>query len=121
LLVSGGPVSRRPQLGCQVVVQSERELQVAKQLRKEEKKQQRAAAQQPHQDTDSEEEFDPAELRAKRVAELTREQQRPLFGPRKVILPRREYKESYPHVYDSQREAKHAAGKIHYLEDSDGY
>lgn len=110
---TGAPAPRGPQLGCQVVVQSEAEQRLAKQMRREEKRQQRAQARDARDapsDSEEEEEFDPAALRAKRLQQLAAMQARPVFGPRQVVVPRRQVQEVYPNVYDSQNAAKTAAG-----------
>lgn len=56
---------RRPNYGCQVVVQSEQEKQVLKQVRKEEKKFNKVVNRNGEEDVE-EPEFNPVELRAKR-------------------------------------------------------
>ena len=58
------PDQRRPNYGCQVVVQSEQEKLLLKQARKEEKKINKIVNY--ADDEDEEPEFNPVELRAKR-------------------------------------------------------
>jgi hypothetical protein len=59
------PDQRRPNYGCQVVVQSEHEKLLLKQVRKEEKKMNKVVHRNDEED-DEEPEFNPVELRAKR-------------------------------------------------------
>jgi activating signal cointegrator complex subunit 3 len=59
------PDLRRPNYGCQVVVQSEQERLLLKQVRKEEKKINKSVNRNDEEDVE-EPEFNPIELRAKR-------------------------------------------------------
>jgi activating signal cointegrator complex subunit 3 len=59
------PDQRRPNYGCQVVVQSEQEKLLLKQVRKEEKKISKFVIRNDEEDVE-EPEFNPIELRAKR-------------------------------------------------------
>jgi hypothetical protein len=94
------------------VVQSQEEIDQMKQLRRDEKKAQRMQARETKGSDSEEEEFDPAALRASRLNQLAKAQSRPVFGPRKVVVPKARDVNVYPNVYDSQLQAKHAAGKI---------
>lgn len=100
---------KRPAYGCQVVVQSEQEKLLMKQARKEEKKISKLVT----RDEDSEDEFNPIELRAKRQAALKVAMNAPALKDKGVLcISRAPKKETYPHVYDAYSQAKQTAGYI---------
>uniref|UniRef100_A0A2Z5TZE8 U5 small nuclear ribonucleoprotein 200 kDa helicase n=1 Tax=Reticulitermes speratus TaxID=60591 RepID=A0A2Z5TZE8_9NEOP len=107
LASQSAPDQRRPNYGCQVVVQSEQEKLLLKQARKEEKKINKIAN---HSEEDEEEaEFNPVELRAKRQAALKAAVYAPIFRDRSRAT---KAQENYPHVYDLQRQAQQTSGFI---------
>nr|CAD7572321.1 unnamed protein product [Timema californicum] len=105
---SRAPDLRRPNYGCQVVVQSEQEKQLIKQARKEEKKISKVMTK--DDDEEQQPEFNPVDLRAKRQAALKVAMVAPIFA--KKPTARLKEKEVYPHVYDSQRQAQQMSGFI---------
>ncbi|CAH2054677.1 unnamed protein product, partial [Iphiclides podalirius] len=110
------PENKMPQYLCQVSVLSEQEKMLAKLVRKEEKKARNAKK---VEDDEEEQELNIAQLRAKRIAELSK----PVvpFSTSKSaskidpILQKISYfqtKVQYPNVYDSSIEAKNSAGFV---------
>ncbi|XP_041983109.1 activating signal cointegrator 1 complex subunit 3 isoform X1 [Aricia agestis] len=106
------PENKMPQYLCQVSVQSEQEKMIAKLVRKEEKKSKNKKIEE-----EDEPEINVAQLRAKRLAELTK----PVvpFSTSKSnvdpILQKISYfqtKVQYPNVYDSTINAKNSAGFV---------
>ncbi|PSN49726.1 Activating signal cointegrator 1 complex subunit 3 [Blattella germanica] len=101
-----GAEQRRPNYGCQVVVQSEQEKLLFKQARKEEKKINKVL---PRNEEDEDElDFNVLELRAKRQAALKVAMNAPIFQKARASQPQ----EKYPHVYDSQRQIQQTSGFI---------
>ncbi|KAL4717222.1 hypothetical protein ACJJTC_017109 [Scirpophaga incertulas] len=110
------PENKMPQYLCQVSVLSEQEKMLAKLVRKEEKK---SKQQKRNEEEETEPEINVAQLRAKRIAELSK----PVvpFSTSKSsrdvdpILQRISYfqtKVQYPNVYDSSINAKNSAGFV---------
>ncbi|XP_021913277.1 activating signal cointegrator 1 complex subunit 3 isoform X2 [Zootermopsis nevadensis] len=108
LASQSAPDQRRPNYGCQVVVQSEQEKHLLKQVRKEEKKLNKAINRNDEEDVE-EPEFNPVELRAKRQAALKTAMNAPIFQDRSRVT---QSQEKYPHVYDSQRQVQQSSGFI---------
>ncbi|XP_038207200.1 activating signal cointegrator 1 complex subunit 3 [Zerene cesonia] len=110
------PENKMPQYLCQVSVQSEQEKLLAKLVRKEEKK---AKSAKKVEDDDEDQEINVAQLRAKRLAELTRPVV-PFSTSRSAnnidpVLQKISYfqtKVQYPNVYDSSINAKNSAGFV---------
>lgn len=105
-------MEKQPQIASQVIVQSEKEKQLLKQVRKEEKKLQKVASKLDYGrnvDDDDEEIFNPIELRLKRQEALSAKAE-PLFKKNRIIAPVA-VRENYPFVFDSQLNVKAAAGK----------
>lgn len=105
-------MEKQPQISSQVIVQSEKEKQLLKQVRKEEKKLQRVASKLESgrgiDDDEDEEIFNPIELRLKRQEALTAKAE-PLFKKNRIIAPTF-VRENYPFVFDSKLNVKSAAG-----------
>lgn len=96
-----------PQFGCQVIVQSEEEKQLRKQVKKEEKRIQKLMKNVENQDSDDED-FDPKELLVKR--QLASAISKPLIKPKeRSPMP---VIEQYPYVFDSYAEARQSAAFI---------
>nr|CAD7458407.1 unnamed protein product [Timema tahoe] len=108
IISKAAPDLRRPNYGCQVVVQSEQEKQLIKQARKEEKKISKVMTKED--DEEQQPEFNPVDLRAKRQAALKVAMVAPIFAKKQTA--RLKEKEVYPHVYDSQRQAQQMSGFI---------
>ncbi|XP_046420627.1 activating signal cointegrator 1 complex subunit 3 [Neodiprion fabricii] len=104
----------RPQVGCQVIVQSEKEKQLMKQYRKEEKKLNKITNKLENGEDDDEETFDPVELRLKRQEALMRQaMQAPILNTtQRNIFPSGIRAERYPFVFDSKLTARAAAGFV---------
>lgn len=102
------PDQRRPNYGCQVVVQSEQEKLLLKQVRKEEKKIYKLVVRNDEEDVE-EPEFNPIELRAKRQASLKAAMNAPIFQNRSRAA---QLQENYPHVYDAQKQAQQTSGFV---------
>ena len=98
-----------PSYGRQVMVQSEEEMRLKKQVRKEEKRMHRLIKN--VQDESDEEEFDPKEMLLKRQTALATAMTKPLLKP-KEKSPAQAVIERYPYVFDSYAEAKLSAGFI---------
>ncbi|XP_052242448.1 activating signal cointegrator 1 complex subunit 3-like [Dreissena polymorpha] len=98
--------SSKPAYGCQVVIQSEQEKAMLKQLRREEKKLDKRGG---RAEDSSELTFVPAELRAQREAALQLASQAPKFSGRTGYDRQRE---KYPHVYDQMEEARMSSAFI---------
>lgn len=104
-------MAKQPQVYSQVIVQSEKEKQLMKQVRKEEKKLQKAASKFDCSDNDDDDElFDPLELRLRRQEALTAKAE-PLFKKKKTIASTA-VRENYPFVFDSKLSAKATAGSL---------
>ncbi|XP_063225665.1 activating signal cointegrator 1 complex subunit 3 [Bacillus rossius redtenbacheri] len=99
---------QRPACLQQVVVQSEQEKLLLKQVRKEEKKMNKFLN---RDDGDDELEFNPAELRAKRIEALSKPSGSTLMQSKKK-MPKAKEKEVYPNVYDSQSQAQNTSGFV---------
>ncbi|XP_059620784.1 activating signal cointegrator 1 complex subunit 3 [Phlebotomus argentipes] len=104
----------RPQVGNQVIIQSENEKQMMKQLRKEEQKLKKLAAKVDSEDFNIPEEIDPAKFRILGHQALSHEAKfNPLLHDRpKAKLPAKSVIPRYPNVYDSQLEAKSHVGFV---------
>lgn len=96
-----------PGFGCQVIVQSEEEKQLRKQVKKEEKRIQKLMKNVENQDSD-EDEFDPKELLVKR--QLATAIAKPVIKP-KERSPMH-VAEKYPYVFDAFAEARQSAAFI---------
>lgn len=94
---------RRPAYGCNVIVQTEKEIQMLKQVRKDEKRLQKHKG---ADDDDSDSDFDPLELRAKRIAALE------VKAVPALTRQSTQRRERYPNVYDSRQEALQTSGFI---------
>ena len=105
--------TEQPRYGCQVVVQSEKEKQLLKQVRKEEKKLMKASSKYGEaNEFDSEEEIDPISLRLKRQEALLA-QKAPIFSSaRRTMIPNTVHREKFPFVFDSKITSKASAGFI---------
>lgn len=100
----------QPQITSQIIVQSEKEKQLLKQVRKEEKKLLKVASKMDGGLNDNEEEnFDPVELRAKKIEALTA-MRAPLFPPKKKY---KNYviQEKFPFVFDSKLSTSNCPGE----------
>ncbi len=99
----------RPAYGCQVLVQSEEERILRKQMRKEEKKLNRLLERTDANDDEEESElrFDPVDLRTKRQAALANAMTQPIL---KAAPKATAAQEVYPFVFDSLAQSKTAAG-----------
>ncbi|XP_015598741.1 activating signal cointegrator 1 complex subunit 3 [Cephus cinctus] len=100
-----------PQIGCQVIVQSEKEKQLLKQVRKEEKKLNKLTSKLEATDDGDEDIFDPLELRQKRV-EALKAMQTPVLSTTKRNFAPSAIQEKFPFVFDSKITSKAAAGFI---------
>lgn len=102
---------KMPAYGCQVVVQSEDEKALRKQVRKEEKKINKLLKT-VQDDSDEEEDFrfDPIDLRTKRQAALAKAMSQPVIKERSPVSAA--VVERYPYVFDSLAEARLSAGFI---------
>lgn len=102
----------KPNYGCQVTIQSEQEKQLMKQFRREEK---RIARREKKAGEDSEVpgegllSFDPKELRIHREQALLNARNAPILGRQRDMEVE---KIRYPHVYDSQAEARETSAFI---------
>ncbi|XP_073959709.1 activating signal cointegrator 1 complex subunit obelus [Choristoneura fumiferana] len=108
------PENKMPQYLCQVSVQSEQEKMLAKLVRKEGKK---AKNTKKVDEEDEEQEINIAQMRAKRISELTKPVVPFSTSKREVdpVLQKISYfqtKVQYPNVYDSSIDAKNAAGFV---------
>ncbi|XP_061729195.1 activating signal cointegrator 1 complex subunit 3 isoform X1 [Cydia pomonella] len=108
------PENKMPQYLCQVSVQSEQEKALAKLVRKEGKKAKNARK---IDDEEEEPEINIAQMRAKRISELTKPVVPFSTSKKEVdpVLQKISYfqtKVQYPNVYDSSIEAKNAAGFV---------
>lgn len=111
------PENKMPQYLCQVSVLSEQEKMLAKLVRKEEKKAKNSRKN--DNDDDDDQEINISQLRAKRIAELSKPVV-PFSASSRLsntdpILQRISYfqtKVQYPNVYDSSIDAKNAAGFV---------
>ncbi|KAJ0172310.1 hypothetical protein K1T71_012283 [Dendrolimus kikuchii] len=110
------PENKMPQYMCQVSVLSEQEKIIAKLVRKEEKKAKNARR---NEEEDDEPEINVAQLRAKRIAELSKPVVPFSASSRSSnvdpVLQKISYfqtKVQYPNVYDSSINAKNAAGFV---------
>ncbi|XP_071445378.1 activating signal cointegrator 1 complex subunit 3 [Hetaerina americana] len=101
---------KRPTFGCQVLVQSEEERTLKKQVRKEEKKILKVAKD-IKENEETEIDFNPIELRKKRRAALLAAN-KPIFREKNYNSVRRVPADVYPHVYDSMSKAKLSSGYI---------
>ncbi|KAG6462956.1 hypothetical protein O3G_MSEX013556 [Manduca sexta] len=110
------PENKMPQYLCQVSVLSEQEKMLAKLVRKEEKK---AKASKKNENDEEEQELNIAQIRAKRIAELSKPVV-PFSTSRSSsnidpVLQKISYfqtKVQYPNVYDSSINAKNSAGFV---------
>ncbi|WAR07337.1 ASCC3-like protein [Mya arenaria] len=93
--------SSKPAYGCQVVIQSEQERVMLKQLRREEKRQEKQRGGRGEDGGESAG-FNPADLRAHREAALQMAAVAPRFSGRAGTTGR----ERYPNVYDKMEEAR---------------
>ncbi|XP_051173908.1 activating signal cointegrator 1 complex subunit 3 [Leptopilina boulardi] len=101
----------QPQITSQIIVQSEKEKQLLKQVRKEEKKLMKVASKMDGKIDDTEEDnFDPVELRAKKIEALTA-MRAPLF-PAKKKYKNYVIQEKYPFVFDSKLSTSNCPGYI---------
>uniref|UniRef100_A0A1B6DYT0 U5 small nuclear ribonucleoprotein 200 kDa helicase n=2 Tax=Clastoptera arizonana TaxID=38151 RepID=A0A1B6DYT0_9HEMI len=100
---------KRPMLGCQILVQSEQEKLILKQIRKEEKKLGKLAQAYKDDSEDDDIEINPLEMRAKRQAALKAGGNTP---PTRESITRSSPQKEYPNVYDLQAKAKQTAGYI---------
>uniref|UniRef100_A0A8C8TR72 Activating signal cointegrator 1 complex subunit 3 n=1 Tax=Peromyscus maniculatus bairdii TaxID=230844 RepID=A0A8C8TR72_PERMB len=102
----------KPNYGCQVTIQSEQEKQLMKQFRREEK---RIARREKKAGEDGEVpgegllSFDPKELRIHREQALLNARNAPILGRQRDMEVE---KIRYPHVYDSQAEARETSAFI---------
>ena len=107
-------VLQRPTYGCQIMVQSEEEKRLRKQIRKEEKKINKIMSNVEGGDDEDEEDFqfDPIDLRTKRQAALANAMSQPMFkeASEKNQAAAVAATEQYPFVFDSQNAAKSTAG-----------
>ena len=90
-------------------MQSEKEKQLLKQVRKEEKKLQKVAGKLDGLNDDDEDVFDPIELRLKRQEALTA-MRAPIFPPPKKYYGNQIVRENFPFVFDSKLTTKSCAG-----------
>ncbi|XP_008555073.1 activating signal cointegrator 1 complex subunit 3 [Microplitis demolitor] len=102
----------RPQYGCQVIVQSEKEKQLLKQVRKEEKKLLKASNRFGEFADDSDDEIDTIALRTKRQQALQAMQTPILSTIKKTFVASAAPRESYPYVFDSQLKSKTTTGFV---------
>jgi len=101
----------RPVYGCQVVVQSEEERLLKKQVRREEKKLSKILGKVDlAAENNNEFAFDPVDLRTKRQAALANAMAQPLL--RDTVSAPSSAVEQYPFVFDGQARAKTAAGFV---------
>ncbi|XP_011308512.1 activating signal cointegrator 1 complex subunit 3 [Fopius arisanus] len=110
----GGPVKteKRPQFGCQVIVQSKKEKELMKQVRKEEKKYLKASNKFEQNGDTSDDDFDPLILRLKRQQAL-QATQAPILAPvKQKFLAVTSNTEKYPFVFDCQKDSKTIPGFI---------
>ncbi|CAD6221327.1 GSCOCG00005149001-RA-CDS [Cotesia congregata] len=98
----------RPQYGCQVIVQSEKEKQLLKQVRKEEKKLLKASNK---YEEDSDEEIDTLALRTKRQMAL-QAMQAPVLSTSKRAFISSTVREQFPYVFDCQLKSKTTTGYV---------
>ena len=106
---------QRPTYGAQVMVQSEEERLLRKQVRKEEKKIAKILGKVDNEGNEDDEEFsfDPVDLRTKRQAALANAMTTPLFRERSAAQEARAAAQDiYPFVFDSLAKTKLAAGFI---------
>lgn len=91
-----------------VTVQSEKEKQLFKQVRKDEKRIQKAVSRVIDSDEDEKNKFDPIALREKRIAALRAAQVEPILTklPTTSSSQQSIIQERYPFVFDSQRDAQ---------------
>ncbi|KAJ8682588.1 hypothetical protein QAD02_018380 [Eretmocerus hayati] len=114
LVKSFSNVEKQPQISSQVIVQSEKEKQLMKQVRKEEKKLQKVVSKLDNicmDDDDEEDMFNPIELRLKRQEALAAKAE-PLFKKNRILIPTTTIQEKYPFVFDSKLNVKSCAGFI---------
>lgn len=102
----------RPQYGCQVIVQSEKEKLLSKQVRKEEKRFFKNNKYNKIDSDNSDDDFDPVTLRIKRQEAL-------LAGNEKVLAPVEQYfhafsreQEQYPFVFDCQKNSENTSAFV---------
>lgn len=106
--------SEQPTIASQVIIQSELEKLMNKQVRKEEKKLQKVINKLEKEGSDdSEDEFIPTELRLKRQQALMAKAT-PLFN--KARTSTQVVQERYPYVFDSKLEAKSSASMLDSLQ-----
>ena len=99
-----------PTYGCQVMVQSEDERKLKKQVRKEEKRM--AKLMKNVQEDSDEEDFDAKDMLIKRQAALATAMTKPIIKPKERSPVPAAAVERYPNVFDSYAEAKMSAGFI---------
>lgn len=104
-------MENRPNFGCQVTVQSQKEKELMKQVRKEEKKYQKATNKFENGET-SDEDFDPLLLRLKRQQALQAAQMPVLAPVKQKFLSTLRPVESYPFVFDCQKSSKTTPGFV---------
>ncbi|KAK0079487.1 hypothetical protein PV325_001204 [Microctonus aethiopoides] len=109
---STGPrIQEHQQYGCQVIVQSEKEKLLLKQVRKEEKKMMKASNKVETND-ESDEEFDTITLRTKRQQALQAMQAPILSTAKRTFMASTVSREQYPYVFDSQAKSKITSGFV---------
>ena len=109
-------MEKQPQIASQVVVQSEKEKQLLKQVRKEEKKMQKVANKLESMDDDDDEEvFNPIELRLKRQQALSAKAE-PLFKKNRTSISTT-VRENYPFVFDCKLSSRATAGNYYYFKE----
>ncbi|XP_063995820.1 activating signal cointegrator 1 complex subunit 3 isoform X2 [Diachasmimorpha longicaudata] len=114
LLRAGGPLKTEkcPQFGCQVIVQSQKEKELLKKVRKEEKKYLKASNKFEQNGETSDDDFDPLALRLKRQLAL-QASQAPILAPVKQrFLAVTSTTEKYPFVFDCQKDSKTIPGFV---------
>jgi activating signal cointegrator complex subunit 3 len=104
---------QRPQFGCQVLVQSEEERMLRKQVRKEEKKIHKILGKVEAEDEADDFRFDPVDLRTKRQAALANAMSQPILKEKAEATARHyQQQEVYPFVFDGMAKSKTAAGFV---------
>ncbi|XP_034936753.1 activating signal cointegrator 1 complex subunit 3 [Chelonus insularis] len=104
-------IEERPLYGCQVIVQSEKEKQLLKQVRKEEKKILKVTNKLDIDDT-SDDEINTMNLRNIRHQAILASQAPVLSCPKKTFLRLNTSREQYPFVFDSQAKTKTTPGFV---------
>ncbi|OWF45882.1 Activating signal cointegrator 1 complex subunit 3 [Mizuhopecten yessoensis] len=102
-----GDGGNKPAYGCQVIVQTEQERKLMKQLRRDEKRFDKKGGWQEEEGEGIS--FNPQELRSQREAALKSAVMAPLFSDRSF---RPQARERYPNVHDSMEEARQSSAFV---------